>query len=117
MSLYREGHELFLTAQNVAEFWNVCTRPTDVNGLGLSIEAAESYTNQLDRFFLILPESAKVFEEWRRIVVRRSVRGVKVHDARLVAAMRVHSVENILTFNVQDFVRFDLVDPIHPDKF
>jgi len=24
--------------QNIAEFWNVCTRPADKNGLGLSVE-------------------------------------------------------------------------------
>lgn len=40
VTLYREGHELFLATQNVAEFWNVCTRPVDVNGLGLSIQGA-----------------------------------------------------------------------------
>lgn len=27
VSLHRNGHEQFLTTQNVAQFWNVCTRP------------------------------------------------------------------------------------------
>src|SRR5882724_4589119 len=35
--LHRQNHELCLTPQNVKEFWNACTRPTDKNGLGISI--------------------------------------------------------------------------------
>ena len=34
------------------------------------------------------------------------VSGVQVHDARLVAAMIVHDVTHILTFNTQDFTRY-----------
>jgi len=30
------GDELCVTTQILAEFWNVCTRPADVNGLGNS---------------------------------------------------------------------------------
>jgi hypothetical protein len=39
--------------------------------------------------------------------------GVQVHDACLVAAMNVHSIGNLLTFNTADFVRYGLntVDP------
>jgi hypothetical protein len=33
------------------------------------------------------------------------VLGVKVHDARLVAAMNVHGVGRILTFDVDDFAK------------
>jgi hypothetical protein len=31
--------------------------------------------------------------------------GVQVHDARLVAAMKVHGVTRILTINIRDFSR------------
>jgi hypothetical protein len=34
------------------------------------------------------------------------VSGVQVHDARLVAAMKIHRVSHILTFNTDDFVRY-----------
>lgn len=116
VTLYRDRHGLYLTPQNLAEFWNVCTRPTDANGLGLSIEATDNYTKQLEKFFVILPESAEVFEEWRRIVVEYSVRGVKVHDARLAAIMKVYSLEKILTFNTQDFTRFSFIKAFHPEE-
>jgi predicted nucleic acid-binding protein len=35
-------------------------------------------------------------------------------DARLVAAMRVHGVKRILTFNDKDFVRYTDIEAVHP---
>lgn len=116
VSLYRGEHSLYLTSQNVAEFWNVCTRPLDVNGLGLSIEGTDRYTNQLEKFFTILPDSSQVFQTWRRLVVDYAVMGVKVHDARLVAIMKTYDIPQIVTFNVSDFTRFSGIEALHPDK-
>jgi hypothetical protein len=42
------------------------------------------------------------------------VLGVQVHDARLAAAMYVHSVSHILTLNVTDFERFSGLTAVHP---
>jgi hypothetical protein len=36
-ALYRQGDELCVAHQNIAEFWNVCTRPVSANGLENSI--------------------------------------------------------------------------------
>jgi predicted nucleic acid-binding protein len=116
VALYREEHHLFLTTQNVAEFWNVCTRPVDANGLGLSIERADRYTRQLERFFGILPDSIPAFTLWRKLVVDYAVMGVKVHDARLVAVMGTSDIQRIVTFNVSDFSRFPGIEVFHPDK-
>jgi predicted nucleic acid-binding protein len=46
--------------------------------------------------------------------VDHRVSGAQVHDARLVAAMRVHGVKRILTFNTRDFTRFTGIEAIHP---
>ena len=35
--LWAGGADLFYTSQNLAEFWNVCTRPADRNGFGFSV--------------------------------------------------------------------------------
>ena len=35
----------------------------------------------------LLPDSAAVYQEWRRIVVQYGFSGVQVHDARLAAAI------------------------------
>jgi len=35
-----------------------------------------------------------------------SVSGVKVQDAKIVAAMKAHNIQNLLTFNAKDFKRY-----------
>lgn len=117
IALYRGDNALCLATQNIAEFWNVCTRPTGVNGLGLNIEAADRYTRQLEQFFVILPDSLQVFQNWRKLIVDHAVIGVKVHDARLVAIMKTYDVPTIVTFNVSDFARFAGIDAIHPETY
>lgn len=117
VALYRNEDDVFLAAQNVAEFWNVCTRPMSANGLGLSIEATDRYAARLEEFFDILTESAQTFSLWRKLVVDYAVVGVKVHDARLVAVMGTHDIQCIVTFNVSDFSRYAGIEAIHPERF
>src|ERR1700687_1310665 len=111
--LQRDGI-LCYTSQNVGEFWNTCTRPADRNGYGLS----PLETGRRARFFeeklRLLPDSLAVHEEWRKLLVTHRVSGVQVHDARLVAFMRVHGVKSILTFNDRDFARYTDIKAIHP---
>jgi predicted nucleic acid-binding protein len=40
--------------------------------------------------------------------------GKKSHDARLVAAMITHNIDNILTFNTDDFLRYSEIIPVDP---
>jgi predicted nucleic acid-binding protein len=102
------------TSQNLGEFWNVLTRPLKYNGYGLSPESALIRAERVEAKFRLLPDSLAVHNEWRRLLVDYRVSGVQVHDARLVASMHVHGVKRILTFNTQDFVRFDDIEAIHP---
>lgn len=100
------GHRLRATPQNFVEFWNVATRPVDRNGLGLKPGDTDRLLHFVERLFPLLPDSPAVYPEWRRLVVSFGVAGVQVHDARIVAAMIVHNVSHILTFNTTDFVRY-----------
>jgi predicted nucleic acid-binding protein len=112
--LLRERTALCYTSQNVAEFWNTCTRPLGQNGYGLSPEQTDHRVKLFEENLRLLPDSLAVHEEWRKLIVAHSVRGVQVHDARLAAAMRVHGVQRILTFNEADFARYPGVEAIHP---
>jgi predicted nucleic acid-binding protein len=48
-------------------------------------------------------------------VTTYKVIGVQVHDARLVAAMRVNGIQRLLTFNGDDFLRYkEIIQVIHP---
>jgi predicted nucleic acid-binding protein len=115
-ALHRKQNVLCIAPQNVAEFWNVCTRPASSNGLGLSVTATDRYASRLEQMFLVLPDSMETFREWRRLVVEHKVIGAKVHDARLVAIMKVHGLSQLLTFNGQDFSRYEEITAVHPEK-
>lgn len=71
--LHRQDFELCITPQNVKEFWNVCTRPTDYNGLGLSITTAERETTFLEKRFAILADSDETYRVWRRLIADHEV--------------------------------------------
>lgn len=114
--LAEQGTTLYYTHQNIAELWNAMTRPVERNGFGLSITEAEREVRVIEGGMVLLRDNEAVYREWRRIVVRYSVSGVQVHDARLAAAMYVHSVSHILTLNVADFSRFDGLTALHPDS-
>lgn len=105
---------LCYTSQNLGEFWNTLTRPLDRNGYGLSPEQADRRAIPIEARLQLLPDTIAVHREWRRLLVAHGVSGVQVHDARLVAAMHVHGVRRILTFNTKDFARFTDIETIHP---
>jgi predicted nucleic acid-binding protein len=112
--LIAAGTALYYTHQNVAEFWNVATRPIDRNGFGLSVTDTDREVHSLERGMILLPDDEAVYREWRRLVVNYAVAGTQVHDARLVAAMRVHGVTHLLTFNTGDFARYPDIIAVHP---
>jgi predicted nucleic acid-binding protein len=107
---------LHYTHQNIAELWNVMTRPLARNGLGLTAHEADREVRAIEAGMSLLPDSEAVYREWRRIVLHCGVSGIQVHDARLAAAMYVHRVSHILTLNVSDFSRFDGLIVVHPSS-
>jgi len=104
--LWAQGAVLHYTSQNLAEFWNVCTRPAEKNGLGLSVLETDRHARQIELFFHLLIDGEATHQTWRKIIVDYAVSGVQVHDARLVASMRVHRLERLLTLNLHDFRRY-----------
>src|SRR5258708_5844088 len=82
------GDTFALSAQNAAEFWNVCSRPaTARGGLGLTVQETERRLRVVERLFPVLADTTAAYPLWRQLVVRHGVMGAAVHDARLVAWM------------------------------
>ena len=113
-AILRDDVELCYTSQNVAEFWSTCTRPVGRNGYGLTPQEADRRARFFEGKLRLLPDSLAVHQEWRKLLVTHNVSGVQVHDARLVAAMRVHGLRRILTFNEKDFTRYTDIEAVHP---
>ena len=114
-NLRKRGDRIFIIPQNCVEFWNVATRPVKNNGFGFSIDDADFFLRLVERVFPLLPDDARIHREWRKLVVNFGVSGVQVHDARIVAAMLVHQVSHILTFNTSDFARYSSIGVVAVD--
>ena len=117
LRLTEDGNRICVASQNLVEVWVVATRPLESNGLGLTPSQAERVLARVEGSVFRLPESDDVYSEWRRLVVAHGVSGKKTHDARIVAAMLVHGLKHVLTFNASDFSRYSTIvvlDPLSP---
>jgi predicted nucleic acid-binding protein len=100
------GERLIVTVQNMAEFWNVATRPLENNGQGLSAQRAKRRLALIERICKVVAEDPKSYAEWKRLVEEYGVSGVAVHDGRLVSVMLSRGVRRILTLNGRHFKRY-----------
>jgi len=114
--LWAENHELVTTSQNIAEFWNVSTRPTQARGgLGLPVNAVDERVKLIEKLGDVLPFSDTAYDEWRRLVIKYQIIGVAVHDAKLVATMASANIQHILTLNESDFRRYSGLTILTPE--
>lgn len=108
------GERLFVAIQNIAEFWNVSTRPAAQNGFGLSHARVRKRIEIIEANCELLTESAASYAIWRRLVSDLTVTGVAVHDARLASVMLAAGITHIVTLNERDFRRYAGITPISP---
>ena len=112
--LAASGNTFCIGSQTVAEFLAVATRSIADRGLGMDQARADRELSKVTSALETLYDSAAVMTELRRLVVAHSVIGKSVHDARLVATMNINGVREILTFNMQDFVRYPDINVLDP---
>jgi len=115
-ALRTAGDELCVVPQNLVEFWAVATRPLNVNGLEMTTARAQIELARIKSFFRYLPDTSSVYDEWERLVTNHAVSGKNSYDARIAAAMIVHGVTHLLTFNVSDFKRYSEITVISPPE-
>lgn len=104
--LYSRGEQPCLVTQTLIEFRVVATRPVEVNGLGMSHTVADTEIARLKALYSLFLDVPSIFAEWEHLVSYYGVAGKQNHDARLVAAMNIHGISSILTFNKSDFMRY-----------
>jgi predicted nucleic acid-binding protein len=114
-NLPQRGQTLHIAPQNLVEIWAVATRPSDARGgLGMTTDEAAAELRRIKALFTLLSETPALYPVWETLVVKHGVHGKQAHDARLVAAMLVHGVTAILTFNASDFRRYPGIQVVHP---
>ena len=107
----------FVAMQNLAEFWNVTTRPISARGgYGASISAAQKRLRLLESLCTVLYPTKRSLADWKELLVNHKVSGVQVHDAHLAAVMRAAGISHIVTLNGADFIRFPDITAISPDE-
>jgi len=114
--LRRRGEQPCLVAQNLIEFRAVATRQANVNGLGMNQTEANGEIARLQSLYPVFPDVPAMFLEWQRLVSAYVSEGKQNHDARIVAAMIVHGIGAILTFNKADFVRYSEITVFTPQE-
>ena len=108
------GRDLHIVPQNLVELWVVATRPVEQNGLGMAPAAVAMELARIKSMFGVLPETPAIYPVWESLVIQYRVSGKPAHDARLVAAMLVHGLTTILTFDRTGFSRYAGVEVLHP---
>ena len=105
--LIDDNERIVIGVQNVAEFWNVCTRPLNQNGQGCDAARAAQRVRLIEQVCEVLAEDIRSFESWKQLCERHAVSGVAVHDARLISVMLTRQIDRILTLNERDFRRYE----------
>jgi predicted nucleic acid-binding protein len=115
--LHADRHTFVTATQNMAEFWNLCTRPADARGgFGLSVEETHKRLRLLERFITVLREPESAYAKWKSLVLMHKVAGRQVHDARLAALMKAYRLKRILTLNADDFKRYPGIEAVTPQS-
>ena len=101
--LNRRGAALWITAQNIAEFYATLTRSQRQGGLGLACADALREVAFIKQYFGLLEDSPATLPAWEALIAQTRVTGTDCFDIRLAAIMQVYGITNLLTKNVADF--------------
>lgn len=80
----------------------------------MSFEQAIIEIEDIKQFFTLYQDIPAIYSQWERLIKKYQVMGKQAHDTRLVAAMITHQIDYILTFNIDDFLRYSEIIPIDP---
>ena len=107
--------KLCLTSQILAEFFSIVTNAKRVSHPRTPDEAAAAIEAILAiPGVVLLPLSPEVTWRWVEMLRRHPVRGGAVFDLQLIATISVNGVQQICTFNRQDFEGFPGLQIVAP---
>jgi predicted nucleic acid-binding protein len=103
--LMTDGINFAISPQIVREYLVVLTR-----GLPPDDPARSAALHNVRKFveaFSLLDENSESVARLQTIMENFDVGGKQIHDANIVAVMLVHGVKRLLTYNLDDFKKFD----------
>lgn len=115
-ALRSQNHALCIVPQSIYEFWSVATRSEASNGLGKPPSYAQRLVPKFCGLFKLLRDESSMFDAWLALVTSHEITSVHCFDARLAAAMHVHELTHLLTFDGSDFRQFRHVSVLAPEE-
>ncbi len=112
----QRGDQPVIVPQVLYEYWVVATRPAVKNGLGLKPADARLAIDEFLKSIVLLRDERGIFANWLADVTDLAISGKRAHDARLVAAMQRHGLQQIVTFNKSDFNDFPNISVFLPHE-
>ena len=100
------GRDLCISRQVLREILPVLTRPQAFSR-PVPSDVAISVVRMLEARLAVLEEGQDTTAQLLSLMERAEVGGKQVHDANIVATMLTAGVRKLLTFNAQDFQRFE----------
>jgi hypothetical protein len=73
----------------------------------LTAEQVLKQIRKLKRAYVIADETESVTNQLARLLLDHPTGGKQIHDANIVATMRVNDIPLLLTMNYEDFARFE----------
>lgn len=92
-TLHATGRVPAIVPQGCYEYYVVATRPVEQNGIGLTPTAAIGNIEELLTLFRLMRDERSIFGRWMELVEQHGVKGKQAHDARIVAAMQRHGID------------------------
>jgi predicted nucleic acid-binding protein len=114
-NLQQQKAEVRTIPQSIYEFWVAATRPVANNGLGAEPAATLEVLKDFMTSFPVIGDPSNLFSTWLELVSQTPCRGKVAHDARIIAAMKLHDVKHLMTFNIRDFQRFPDITILDPN--
>ena len=102
---FRSPEPLRISRQVIREYLAVVTRP-QVWTVAMTREEALEDVTRLTDSFEVLEDGPMVMDSLMTLCREVPVGGRQIHDANIVATMLAHGERRLLTFNMEDFLRY-----------
>lgn len=98
--------ELWISRQVIREYLVQVTHPRTFAS-PLSIEELDRQVTAIHSLFRVADETYEVTAQLMALLRTYATRGKQIHDANIVATMLAFGIDTLLTFNLDDFRRFE----------
>ncbi|HUS17091.1 MAG TPA: type II toxin-antitoxin system VapC family toxin [Chloroflexia bacterium] len=109
----RAGSPLWISRQVLREYLRTFTRPQTFADPP-PIPTLVARIRYFEAHFYVADDTAAVTAELLALLQQVPFGGKQVHDANIVATMRVNGIRRLLTANAADFTRFAGYITVHP---